>query len=107
MIFTSSVYAIFLALVVTAYWALRRRQAQNLFLLAASYVFYGWVTPWFGGGLNPLFFSIYCSVIMKQHIEISCRHCGADDFVRNGRSENGTNRYRCNKCGKSFHHEYT
>lgn len=47
MIFTSSVYAIFLAVVVTVYWALRQRQAQNLLLLAASYVFYGWVTPWF------------------------------------------------------------
>jgi D-alanyl-lipoteichoic acid acyltransferase DltB (MBOAT superfamily) len=47
MIFTSFAYAIFLALVVTVYWALRQRQAQNLFLLAASYVFYGWVTPWF------------------------------------------------------------
>lgn len=47
MIFTSSVYAILLTLVVTAYWALRQRQAQNFFLLAASYVFYGWVTPWF------------------------------------------------------------
>ncbi|WP_417914327.1 transposase-like zinc-binding domain-containing protein [Candidatus Electronema sp. JM] len=44
---------------------------------------------------------------MKQYIEISCRHCGADDLVKNGRSENGTQRYRCNKCGKSFQHEYT
>ena len=44
---------------------------------------------------------------MKQYIEIKCRHCGADDLVKNGRSENGTQRYRCKKCGKSFQHEYT
>ena len=45
-------------------------------------------------------------VIMKQSIEIKCRHCGADDLVKNGRSENGTQRYRCNKCRKSFQHDY-
>ncbi|MGX9728643.1 MAG: IS1/IS1595 family N-terminal zinc-binding domain-containing protein [Candidatus Electronema sp. VV] len=44
---------------------------------------------------------------MKQHIETSCRHCEAEDLVKNSRSKNGTHRYRCNKCGKSFQHEYT
>ena len=44
---------------------------------------------------------------MKQYIEIKCRHCGAEDLVKNGRSENGTQRYRCNKCRKSFQHDYT
>ncbi len=44
---------------------------------------------------------------MKQYIEITCRHCGAGDLVGNGLSENGTQRYRCNECGKSFQHEYT
>lgn len=44
---------------------------------------------------------------MKQYIEIRCRHCGAEDLVKNGRSENGTQRYRCNKCRKSFQHDYT
>lgn len=43
---------------------------------------------------------------MKQYIEIRCRYCGADDLVKNGRSENGTQRYRCNACGKSFQHQY-
>ena len=42
---------------------------------------------------------------MKQYIEIRCRHCGADDLVKNGRSENGTQRCRCNECGKSFQNE--
>ena len=44
---------------------------------------------------------------MKQYIEIKCRHCGAEDLVKNGPSENGTQRYRCNKYRKSFQHDYT
>ena len=47
MIFTSFVYVYFLALVAVAYWLLRRRLWQNLLLLIASYVFYGYVHPWF------------------------------------------------------------
>ncbi|HEX4388400.1 MAG TPA: MBOAT family protein [Steroidobacteraceae bacterium] len=41
MYFDSTVYIVFLALVVLVYWRLRLR-AQNLFLLGASYFFYGW-----------------------------------------------------------------
>ncbi|MGX9727661.1 MAG: transposase-like zinc-binding domain-containing protein [Candidatus Electronema sp. VV] len=44
---------------------------------------------------------------MKQYIEIKCRYCGAEDLVKNGLSENGTQRYRCSKCKKSFQHDYT
>lgn len=40
MTFNSLQYAVFLPLVLVAYWALRRR-AQNVLLLVASYVFYG------------------------------------------------------------------
>ncbi len=47
MIFTCYTYPVFLVLTVAAYWLLRRRQWQNLLLLAGSYVFYGWVHPWF------------------------------------------------------------
>jgi len=47
MIFTSWDYLVFLPLVVAAYWVLRRRALQNPFLLVASYLFYGWVHPWF------------------------------------------------------------
>lgn len=43
---------------------------------------------------------------MKQYIEITCRYCDSGDLVKNGRSENGTQRYRCNGCGKSFQHQY-
>ncbi|MGX9727167.1 MAG: IS1/IS1595 family N-terminal zinc-binding domain-containing protein [Candidatus Electronema sp. VV] len=39
---------------------------------------------------------------MKQYIEIKCRYCGAEDLVKNGLSEKGTQRYRCSKCKKSF-----
>lgn len=41
MLFDSAVYIVFLALVTLLYWRLHFR-AQNWFLLAASYFFYGW-----------------------------------------------------------------
>jgi alginate O-acetyltransferase complex protein AlgI len=47
MIFTTAEFAAFFAVVATLFWALRRRTWQNAWLLAASYVFYGWVHPWF------------------------------------------------------------
>ena len=46
MIFHSLDFAIFFVVLVAAYWALPRR-GQNILLLAGSYVFYGWVHPWF------------------------------------------------------------
>jgi D-alanyl-lipoteichoic acid acyltransferase DltB (MBOAT superfamily) len=45
-IFHSIDFAIFFLLLAAAYWALPRR-GQNALLLAGSYVFYGWVHPWF------------------------------------------------------------
>jgi len=47
MIFTSYDFLIFFLVVFSVYWLLKRRQWQNLLLLAASYVFYGWVHPWY------------------------------------------------------------
>ena len=41
MFFDTPVYGIFLSLVVLAYWQLRRT-GQNILLLIASYIFYGW-----------------------------------------------------------------
>src|SRR6266480_1928228 len=41
MLFDSPAYFLFLILVVLAYWRLSHR-AQNIFLLLASYFFYGW-----------------------------------------------------------------
>lgn len=46
MIFHSLDFAAFFLIVVTIYWRLPHR-GQNLLLLLASYVFYGWVHPWF------------------------------------------------------------
>ncbi|MDH5354952.1 MAG: MBOAT family protein [Gammaproteobacteria bacterium] len=45
-IFTSTTYLFFLAAMLLAYWSLGRRN-QNLLLLVGSFVFYGFVTPWF------------------------------------------------------------
>src|SRR6476659_8987269 len=53
MIFQSISYLIFLAVVLAAYWSLSRR-SQNIMLVAASYIFYGWEHPWF---LLPLWAS--------------------------------------------------
>ena len=53
MIFHSLVFLVFLAVVLAGYWALPRR-GQNVLLVGASYVFYGWEHPWF---LLPLWAS--------------------------------------------------
>jgi len=45
--FVSYEFGVFFAVVYAACWLLRRRAWQNAFLLAASYVFYGFVHPWF------------------------------------------------------------
>ncbi len=42
MLFNSSVFAIFFALVFIGYWSLRGPKSQNILLLVASMVFYGW-----------------------------------------------------------------
>lgn len=47
MIFTSFNYLYFLVLVVSVYWALPSTRTQNLFITICSYLFYGWVHPWF------------------------------------------------------------
>ena len=43
---------------------------------------------------------------MKQSIQIECPFCQSDDLVKNGQSENGTQRYRCKACRKSVQWEY-
>ncbi len=50
MIFHSLDFVGFFIAVVAVYWALPHR-AQNLFLLAASWFFYGYISPWFLGPL--------------------------------------------------------
>ncbi len=40
--FCTATYFVFLAVVFTAYWALRDRRAQNWLIVAAGFFFYGW-----------------------------------------------------------------
>ena len=47
MIFTSFYYACFLIILFALYWVIVPKRFQNILLLLASYLFYGWVTPWF------------------------------------------------------------
>jgi len=47
MSFTSLTFWAFFAVIFIAYWLIRERQWQNGLLLLASYVFYGWLTPWY------------------------------------------------------------
>ena len=47
MAFHSFDYLVFLIAVLAGYWWLPRR-AQNVLLIVAGYVFYGWVHPWYG-----------------------------------------------------------
>ena len=46
MIFHSLDFVVFFVVVVAVYWMLPLR-GQNLLLLVASYVFYGYIHPWF------------------------------------------------------------
>ncbi len=47
MIFQSVDYLVFLVCVLAVYWAVRHR-TQNVVLLIAGYIFYGYVHPWYG-----------------------------------------------------------
>jgi transposase len=43
---------------------------------------------------------------MKHYHIVTCTSCGSDDLVKNGHSENATQRWMCNTCNKSFQLEY-
>ena len=49
MIFTESIFVVFLAAALTVYWALRSNEARLTVLLAASAIFYGWWNAWLLG----------------------------------------------------------
>jgi alginate O-acetyltransferase complex protein AlgI len=46
MSFTSLTFWIFFVVLLTFYWLAREKRWQNIILLVASYIFYGWVHPW-------------------------------------------------------------
>ena len=37
---------------------------------------------------------------------LHCPHCQSNDLVKNGKSPNGTQRWSCNRCRKSFRFDY-
>ena len=39
---------------------------------------------------------------MKHVQDLQCPHCSSSDLQKNGHSENGTQRWRCVSCRKSF-----
>ncbi len=43
---------------------------------------------------------------MVHSQELHCPHCPSNDLVKNGKSENATQRWRCNKCKKGFRLDY-
>ncbi len=47
MSFTSLPFFAFCAVVLILYWIVQRKEWQNIVLLAASLVFYGWIQPWY------------------------------------------------------------
>lgn len=44
---------------------------------------------------------------MNHYKKISCPSCESTNLVKNGRSQNGAQRYRCKGCKKSFRLDYT
>jgi alginate O-acetyltransferase complex protein AlgI len=72
MIFHSLDYAVFLLVVFATYWFLPHR-AQNLLLLVANYIFYGWVHPWYVG---LLVFTCIVDYTAARGIEAQPAHRG-------------------------------
>ena len=68
MSFIQTSFLWFFAVVFTAYWLLGRRRWQNALLLVASYVFYGWVHPWF---CALLLFSSIVDFFVGQKMAVS------------------------------------
>src|SRR5947207_7047669 len=67
MLFDSPVYFLFLIPVVLIYWRLGRRE-QNIFLLCASYFFYGW---WDWRFLSLIFISSVVDFFSARYIASS------------------------------------
>jgi len=69
MSFTGLAFWIFFAVVLTLYWLARDKRWQNIILLVASYVFYGWVNPWlaFMLGVSTLIDFFLAKGMRTQH----------------------------------------
>jgi D-alanyl-lipoteichoic acid acyltransferase DltB (MBOAT superfamily) len=67
-IFTSWAYVAFLAIVFALYWACRQRGIQNALLLLGSYLFYGWIHPWFCLLVaSSTIVDYFCALGMERH----------------------------------------
>jgi transposase len=47
------------------------------------------------------------SPIMIHTEDLKCPYCDSNNLVKNGHRANGTQRWRCNACKKSFQFKYT
>ena len=43
---------------------------------------------------------------MKHYQEITCPYCSSNELSKNGKSVNGTQRFRCKACSKYFQMSY-
>ena len=43
---------------------------------------------------------------MRHYKSIKCIHCSGSNLVKNGHSENKTQRWHCNDCNKNFQLDY-
>jgi D-alanyl-lipoteichoic acid acyltransferase DltB (MBOAT superfamily) len=85
MLFNSFAFAVFLPLVFALYWGIfnKSKNLRNMFLLAASYVFYGW---WDWRFLSLIVISSYIDFFVGQRIgEINDREDSADNARRRKR----------------------
>ena len=82
MLFNSIEYIVFLPLVFAIYWALRNNYKwQNIFLLLASYVFYGW---WDYKFLLLIAFTSFCSWGSGLLIGKELKHEGVNELKKKG-----------------------
>lgn len=71
MLFNSLQFLFFLPLVLFLYWGIKERKAQNLLIVVASYVFYGW---WDWRFLLLIALTSLCSYLSGIYIERQPRH---------------------------------
>ncbi|MCC6147231.1 MAG: MBOAT family protein [Anaerolineaceae bacterium] len=66
--FTSSVFVFFFVILFVLYWTIPGRSFKNTLLLCASYLFYGWLHPWYGIVLFVLTLIDYfiCQIIQQE-----------------------------------------
>ncbi len=76
MLFTSLTFLLFLSIVFALYWRLSGRRVQNVALLLASYVFYGWWDYRF------LIFIIVSSLV--DHNKHECKKRTSPILAKNG-----------------------